>query len=293
MNNLKSKTEKKILITGATGKTGSRVLQRLTNLGVPALGVTQSSNPKFDWNKPDTWENALHNMQAVYISYYPDLAAPGAVKHIGKFTKLALKQGVQQLVLLSGRGEEEAQECEKIVMDAGMDWTIVRSSWFCQNFSEGNFLEPVLAGHVAVPAGKVREPFIDADDIADVAVAALTQEGHNQKIYEVTGPKLLTFKEAVEEIAKAVGKPIHFEQIPMKAYAAVLTEYGLPKDLVSLITYLFTEVLDGRNEKLSDGVQQALGRKPTDFAEFARKAVAQGAWAAMSHANVKTEKLAH
>ncbi len=278
MSNTKKQTEEKILIIGATGKTGSRVLQRLTQLGLPVLGVTRSSNPKFNWDDSTTWEGVLQNIKSVYISFYPDLAIPGTVKAITEFTKMAVKNGVQKLVLLSGRGEKEAQQCEKIVMNAGVDWTVVRASWFCQNFSEGNFLEPVRAGHVALPAGDVGEPFIDADDIADVAVAALTKEGHSRKLYEVTGPRLLTFKQAIHEIANATGKPILFEKVPMKAYASVLQEYGLPKDIIWLITYLFTEVLDGRNAKLADGVQQALGKKPTDFSEFIKKAIASGAW---------------
>ena len=278
MSNAKSKIEKKILIIGATGKTGSRVLQRLTQLGLPVQGVSRSSDPKFDWNDSTTWELALQNISSVYISFHPDLAVPGAGKAIKELTEIAVKNGVQKLVLLSGRGEEEAQLCEQVVMNAGVDWTIARASWFCQNFSEGSFLEAIQSGHVALPAGDVGEPFIDADDIADVAVAALTKEGHSRKLYEVTGPRLLTFEEAIKEIAKASGRPIKFERVPMEAYASVLTEYGLPKDIIWLITYLFTEVLDGRNAEVADGVQQALGRKPTDFSEYVKKAVATGVW---------------
>lgn len=149
---------------------------------------------------------------------------------------------------------------------------------FNQNFSEGNFLEPILAGHVALPVGKIGEPFVDADDIADVAVAALTEAGHNGQLYEVTGPRLLTFKEAVEEIALATRSPIQFEQVTMEEYAALLAEYALPKEIIWLVTYLFTEVLDGRNAYLSDGVERALGRKPTDFSEYIRKTLASGVW---------------
>lgn len=278
MSNTKSKTKKKILVIGATGKTGSRVLQRLTKLGWPVQAATPSSHPKFNWNDSSTWKPVLENINAVYVSFHPDLAMPGTVEIIESFTDVAVKSGVKQFVLLSGRGEEEAQACEKLIMNSGVDWTIVRASWFCQNFSEGNFLEPVLSGYVALPAGDVGEPFVDADDIADVAVAALTEDGHSKKLYEVTGPRLLTFKEAVQEITKATGRPIKFEQVPIKAYSSVLVEYGLPKELISLITYLFTEVLDGRNANLTDGVQQALGRKPTDFSEFVKKAAVAGVW---------------
>lgn len=271
-------TNKQILVIGASGKTGRRVLQRLNDRKVPALGVSFSSTPSFDWHNKATWEAVLNNISSVYISYYPDLAIPGAVDAVAQLSNLAVKKGVQKLVLLSGRGEAEAQQCEEVVMDAGVDWTIVRASWFCQNFSEGNFLEPILAGHVALPAGNVGEPFVDADDIADVAVAALTEEGHSKKIYEVTGPRLLTFEDAVSEIAKATGRDIKYEQVPMKAYADLLVEYQLPKDLIWLVTYLFTEVLDGRNESIADGVEQALGRKATDFSEYVKKTAATGVW---------------
>lgn len=278
MSSLKGITKNKILVLGATGKTGSRVLQRLIKLDWPVQSGSRSADPAFDWEDSTTWQQALQNIHSVYISFHPDLAVPGAVETIKKFVDTAVKSGVQKLVLLSGRGEVEAQHCEQVVMDSGIDWTIVRASWFCQNFSEGNFLDPLLAGHVTLPAGDVGEPFIDVDDLADVAVASLTEEGHNKKLYEVTGPRLLTFEEAVEEIAKATGKSIQYEQVSIKVYEETLTEYGLPKEFISFITYLFTEVLDGRNANLADGIQQALGRKPTDFSEFVRKAIAQGAW---------------
>jgi uncharacterized protein YbjT (DUF2867 family) len=278
MGNKISKTKKNILVLGANGKTGGRVIERLTKLKWPVLKGSRSGNPKFDWESNETWIPALQDVNAVYISFYPDLAIPGAVEKIRQFVDTAVEQGVQQLVLLSGRGEEEAQACEKVVMNSGVDWTIVRASWFNQNFSEGNFLEAILAGHVALPAGDVGEPFVDADDIADVAVAALTEEGHNKEIYEVTGPRLLTFKEAIREIADATGKNIQYEQVTMEEYAAVLKEYELPSDLIWLVTYLFTEVLDGRNANLTDGVERALGRKPTDFSEFIKMALASGIW---------------
>jgi uncharacterized protein YbjT (DUF2867 family) len=180
--------------------------------------------------------------------------------------------------LLSGRGEEAAQRGERIVQDAGADWTILRCSWFDQNFSEDYLLEPVLSGEVALPADAMVEPFVDADDIADVAVAALTEDGHAGQLYELTGPRLLTFPEAVAEIAKASGREVRYVPVPIDVYAATLPEYGLPPQVVSLLTYLFTEVLDGRNASLTDGVQRALGRQPRDFSEYARDAAAAGAW---------------
>ena len=190
----------------------------------------------------------------------------------------AVEHGVRRLVLLSGRGEEEAQRCELIIQLPDIKWTVVRAGWFCQNFSEGPFLEMVLAGEIALPAGDVQEPFVDADDIADVAVAALTEDGHAGQVYELTGPRLLTFAEAVDEIARATGRAIRYVQIPPEAFAAGVAEAGLPEDIAWLLEYLFATVLDGRNEHLVDGVRRALGREPGDFAEYARRTAAAGVW---------------
>jgi len=276
---IKSEKEKyPVLVIGGNGKTGRKVVKRLEAMGWPVKNASRSGEIHFDWHDTRSWAGALQGMQSVYITYQPDLAVAGATEAISSLAEVAVAAGVKKLVLLSGRGEQEAQECETIVMNTGLDWTIVRASWFCQNFSEGNFLEPIQAGHVALPAGDIGEPFVDADDIADVAVAALTEAGHGKKVYEVTGPRLLTFKEAIAEIAKATGRDIKYEQVPAKAYTDLLSEYGLPKDLIWLVNYLFTEVMDGRNESIADGVQQALGRKATDFSEFVKKAAATGVW---------------
>ena len=131
---------------------------------------------------------------------------------------------MRRQVLLSGRGEEGALLGEQAVRDSGSDWTILRSTWFSQNFSEGFFLEQVLSGEVALPAGSVKEPFVDADDIADVAVAALTEDGHVGQLYELTGPRLLSFAEAVEEIGKAAGRRIRYVQVSMEQYASLLAK---------------------------------------------------------------------
>lgn len=213
------------------------------------------------------------------MTYYPDLAVPAAPPAIQAFSDLAAKSGVQRLVLLSGRGEEEAQRCEQIVQNAGTDWTILRASWFSQNFSEGPFQELVRSGVVALPAGPVGEPFIDAEDIADVAVAALIEDGHAGQLYELTGPRLLTFTEAVEVIAQASDRQVQYQQISPEIFAAALAEQSVPADAVSLLTYLFTTVLDGRNAHLTDGVQRALGRQPRDFSDYARLTAATGVWA--------------
>ena len=182
-------------------------------------------------------------------------------------------------MLLSGRGEPEAQRSEDVLKASGADWTILRCSWFAQNFSEGILLDALLAGEVALPVGNVGEPYVDVDDIADAAVAALTRPGHSGKLYELTGPRLLTFAEAVAEIAQASGRDVRYVQIPVADFAAALAGFGLPYDQQAMIVELFTEVLDGRNQYVSDGVEQALGRKARDFSDYVRDTATSGLWA--------------
>jgi uncharacterized protein YbjT (DUF2867 family) len=266
------------LVLGGTGKTGRRVAERLAARGLPVRIGSRSGEPAFDWENETTWVTALRGVESVCVTYQPDLAVPGAVGKVQAFIDRAVAGGVRRLVLLSGRGEEEAQQAEQVVMASSVDWTILRSSWFSQNFSESYLLDPILAGEVVLPAGDVGEPFIDADDIADVAVAALTEDGHTGQLYELTGPRLLTFAQAVAEIARATDREIRYVQVSAEAYASALEAEGVPADYVWLVTYLFTTVLDGRNAHLTDGVRRALGREPRDFADYVRETAATGVW---------------
>jgi uncharacterized protein YbjT (DUF2867 family) len=265
------------LVLGGTGTTGRRVLERLVARGVPARAGCRSSLPRFDWDDRSTWQPALRDVHAVYV-VYPDLAFPGAADAVSEFAELAVARGARRLVLLSRRGEEAAALGERALRGSGADWTILRASWLSQGFSEGWLLEPVLGGVVALPARQVGEPFVDAGDVADVAVAALTGDGHGGRVYELTGPRLLTFAEAVEEIAEATGREIRYQRVSMPDYTAVLAEQQVPLVSASLLRYLFSEVLDGRNAHLADGVRRALGREARDFSEYAREAAATGAW---------------
>lgn len=271
-------TNNTTLVIGGTGKTGQRVVTRLQAAGLPVRIGSRSATPAFDWNNDSTWDAALAGVSAVYITYAPDLAMPGATDAIQGLVDLARQKGVRRLVLLSGRGEEEAQACEAIVQASGLEWTIVRASWFQQNFSEGAFVDMVLAGTITLPAGDVPEPFVDVDDIADVAFAALTEDGHDGEIYEVTGPRLMTFDDIAEDLTRATGRQISFKRVPHDAFVNGVAESGAPKDVVWMLDYLFATVLDGRNAHLTDGVQRALGRAPRDFADYARSVAASGVW---------------
>jgi uncharacterized protein YbjT (DUF2867 family) len=270
--------QQNILVLGGTGKTGRRIVERLSARGVPTRVGSRSAEPPFDWEDRTTWWQALDGVTAVYVSYFPDIAVEGAADTVGAFARLALTAGVRRLVLLSGRGEEEAERAERLVLDSGADVTILRSTWFSQNFDEGYFVEGVRDGVLALPAGDTPEPFVDADDVADAAVAAFTEPGHEGKLYELTGPRLLTFAEAVQEIAAATGRAVGYRPISIDEFSAALAEQGVPDEIVSLLAFLFTEVLDGRNAHLTDGVQQALGRPPRDFGDYARATAATGVW---------------
>jgi uncharacterized protein YbjT (DUF2867 family) len=268
------------LVIGGTGKTGRRVAERLNAMGRRTRIGSRSGDPAFDWHDRAGWSATLADVTAVYITFAPDLAVPGSTEAIEAFSKRAVESGVQRLVLLSGRGEAEAQACERIVQEAGVVWTIVRAGWFSQNFSEGAFLGMVRDGTITLPARDIPEPFIDVDDIADVAVAALTQDGHEYEIYEVTGPRLLTFTDAAEEISQAIGREVEFVQISQAAFNQAIRESGAPNEYAWLLNYLFETVLDGRNAYVCDGVQRALGRPPKDFSDFTREIAESGAWGA-------------
>lgn len=269
----------KILVLGGNGKTGRRVVQLLEKQENVSIRIgSRSASIPFDWEKPETWANVVKDIDSIYITFQPDLAVPYAPEIIQNFTDLATQSGVEKIVLLSGRGEKEAQVCEEIVKTKAKNWTIVRASWFNQNFSESIFLEPILAGFVALPRAEVLEPFTDADDIAEVVTEALLNEKHNGKTYELTGPRLLTFKEAVNEIAEISGKNITFQSLELKEYISMLREYQVPEDEIWLINYLFTEVLDGRNSSITNDIEKILGRKATDFSDYVQKTAQTGIW---------------
>ncbi len=268
---------KPILVLGASGKTGRRVTERLTAAGRPVRAASRSGETRFDWEDEATWAPALAGVDAVYITYYPDLAFPGAADTGGAFADLPVANGVKRLVLLSGRGEEAARQAELRVEKSGADWTLVRCAFFNQNFSEA-FADAVRYGMLALPGGATAEPFLDADDIADVVVAALTDNRHIAQLYELTGPRLLTFTEAAAELSAAIGREVQYLPVTPEEYASELVTYGLSEEEAVGIAELFAEVLDGRNSHLTDGVQRALGRPPRDFADYARDTAATGVW---------------
>lgn len=270
--------DKPILIIGGTGKTGKRIVKQLKEHGIPVRVGSRNGNPAFDWEDKTTWETALRGTKSAYISYYPDLAVPSAANDIAEFAAIAKNAGVTRLVLLSGRGEEGAQNAEERLKNSSIEWTIIRSSWFSQNFSEGFLAEQINAGEVSLPVGDVKEPFIDIEDIADVAFAALTEKGHEGKLYEVTGSSGLSFQEATIKIAEVLGKEIKYNHISIEEFEEALKNNQTPKIYIDFLIELFTQVFDGRNTELKEGIQKALGRDPRSFDEYVNKTVESGVW---------------
>ena len=265
------------LVLGGTGKTGRRLVERLTRRHIPVRIGSRSAGLPFDWDQPSTWGPVFRDVEAAY-TYVPDLVVADPTDAIAGVVETALAAGTRRLVLLSGRGEAKAEACEKILMSSGADWTILRVSFFNQNFSEGYLLDPIRAGEVRLPAGDVGEPFSDTDDIADVAARVLADDGHVGAIYELTGPRALTFAEATAAIAEATGRDIAYTRIPSEDFAAGLAAGGVPQVIIDFLVDLFGTVLDGRNAEVGDGVERVLGRPARDFADYARVTAATGVW---------------
>lgn len=265
------------LVLGGTGKTGRRVAQRLANLGTDVRIGSRAGSPPFGWDAPSTWEPAVSGVDAVYVTYQPDLAFPGAAERIATFSKLAVASGTRRLVLLSGRGEEETWPSEEAVRSSGASWTILRCNWFAQNFSESFLLPGVLSGVLALPSPDVPEPFIDVDDIAAAAVAALTTNDHAGRVYELSGPRAVTFAEALAEISAATGREVRFQPVSVDEYAAAAVEFVGPEAAPS-VAALFAKVLDGRNSAVTPDLARILGRPGRDFREVVRESAASGAW---------------
>ncbi len=268
-----------ILVIGGTGKTGRRVAENLKQLGHNVRVVGRNTNPVFDWEDPNTYDDALKDMDRAYIVYYPDLAVPGARDAITTLTKKALEAELEKVVLLSGKGETEAEACEEIVANSGLNYTLVRASWFNQNFSEGAFLEFILDGTVALPMAEAEIPFVDVNDIADVVSKVLIDDSYNGQTITVTGPEKRTFKEVVAIMSEASSMPIQFIPISIEEFKEGMRKAGLPDSYVWLFGYLFQEVLGNPdNQDISNDVIKVLGRPAKDFETFASETAATGIW---------------
>ncbi|MFD9909785.1 NAD(P)H-binding protein [Streptomyces sp. NPDC059063] len=268
------------LVLGATGKTGRRIVPRLRAAGHTVRAASRSGETRFDWSDRTTWAPALSGVTALY------LVTPAEPDPVTDFVAQAAAAGVRRFVVLSGRGADVYGEsflpamarAERAVKEAGVDWTVIRPNNFAQNFDEDLFHAPLIAGRLALPVGTAPEPFIDVDDIADVAVALLTQDGHTHRVYELSGPRALSYGDAVAEIAAASGREMRFDALTPEQYVAELTAEGVPTAVAQELSAIFTFASEGHLSPLTTGVHDVLGRAPKDFSEYVKSAMANGAW---------------
>ncbi|MFF7378057.1 NmrA family transcriptional regulator [Streptomyces massasporeus] len=269
-----------VVVTGASGRTGSRVARAAEAAGLSVRAASRATG--FDWWDRSTWADTLRGADAAYLAHPSDVGAPGAGEAVGALAREAVGLGVRRLVLLSARGEDQALPTEEALHASGADWTVVRAAWFAQNFSEGPLVAELReSGELVFPADEVREPFLDVRDIADVVVAALTSgDRYVGRTLTLSGARLLTFGEAVAEIAGATGRPLTYRAVSTRDYGEALVGFGVPPEEVAGMTAIFDTLLDGRNAHLSDGVREVLGRAPRDFGDFVREEAAAGTWKA-------------
>lgn len=247
-----------VLVLGASGKTGRRVATALAEAGAVVRPVSRRAEVRFDWDDPRTWPAALDGTRAAYV------VAPETPADIDRFLADAHDAGVERLVLLSARHPEQGGDglvpaVETAVVEGPIPATVLQPSWFTQNFTEGMFVDELAGGVLRLPVGDGREPFIDTADIAEVAATALTHDGHDGATYELSGPELLTFGEAVERIASATGRDLRFEPVELDAWTSSVSSF-LPEPVVELLANLFTAIRTGANDHLSPGVEGLLGR---------------------------------
>ncbi|QYG95159.1 NAD(P)H-binding protein [Iamia sp. SCSIO 61187] len=257
------------LVLGATGKTGRRVAARLEEGGHAVRRASRRSPTRFDWEDPTTWAPALDGAGAVYV-IPPE--HPGT--DIVPFVEAIERSSVSRTVLLSARGPEQSGDghlpgVEAAIRASATPWTILQPAWFAQNFDDGEFAADIEAGELRLPVGEGREPFIDADDIAAVAVAALTEPGHEGRTYPLSGPETLTFAEAVATVATASGRELRFVAADPDEWVADQRSHGVPEPIVQILSNLFTAIRTGVNDHVSTGMQDVLGRPPTSLATWA------------------------
>ncbi|MBG0819416.1 NAD(P)H-binding protein [Planomonospora sp. ID91781] len=269
-----------ILVLGGTGKTGRRVVRRLREAGVAVRAASRSGEVRFDWFEPDSWAAALEGASAVY------LVAPEDPAPVHDFVKRAVDAGVRRFVALSGRGIEHVTgdfgqgmvAAEQAVRGSGVEWTVIQPNNFDQNFDEDLWLEPLRAGRLALPIGDVPEPFVDVEDVAEVAAVLLTEDGHAGRVYELSGPRGLTFAEAAETIGRAAGRTIEYVELTPEEYHRELLGQGYPEAAVRMLGALFEVHRGGHLAGVADGVRQVLGREPASFEDYAARTAAAGAW---------------
>lgn len=269
------------LVLGATGKTGARVAQKLSERGLSVrTAARHGADVRFDWDDPSTFAHALHGVQGVYlVSPVMRVDFAGVVR---QFLDEAERAGVRHVSFLSAYGMEHAPAevaLRAVELDlasrTSLTHAILRPAWFMQNFSE-TFLKPVN-DEIVVPCGIGAEAFVSAEDIAAVAAATLCQPArHAGRAYAPTGPEALTFEEAAARISAATGRRITYRDIDRDTWIQAMTQAGVPAEYGAVLRMLTETVASGRGSVPNDDVLTATGAAPMRFEDFAAQTTA--AW---------------
>lgn len=269
-----------ILITTPNGKVGSEVTEQLLEQGHPVrLGAhtvekAQAAFPQaevapFDFTDEDKARAALVGVEALYLASPGDSRAE-PVKRVIDFAKEA---GVKRVVRLSAIGVEASdnplREVEKYLEASGLQYTLLRPSWFMQNYSTTNAESIRTQGAFYEPSGDAKTGFIDARDIAAVAVKALTEDGHHAQAYALTGGHAYDRYEVAAAISQATGKAVRYQEVFEVQFQKGLTSAGVPEGYVALMTGLYQAVRAGHSAAVTDTVEQVTGRAPITLEQFA------------------------
>ncbi|MFI8873602.1 NmrA family NAD(P)-binding protein [Streptomyces sp. NPDC055243] len=277
----------RFLITGGTGTTGSRVATALAAEGMsvrvgsrtPAPGTGQV---RFDWNDPTTHGPALTGTDGVYL--VPPIGDAEPARPMVPFLERALDAGVRRFVLLSSsaiaEGDPGAGEVHRAMRQLAPEWAVLRPSWFMQNFVTPGHLhvESIRATDEIVTAtGEGRVGFVDAGDIAAVAVRALTDERPHNAAHLITGPQALGYADVAEAVSKVSGREIRHRSVPAADFRERLVASGMPEAFARALAAMDEGIAHGSEDRVDPAVERITGRPARGFADFAAENAA--AWA--------------
>ncbi|BCP53967.1 oxidoreductase [Kaistia sp. 32K] len=268
-----------ILLTGGTGKTGRRIAPRLAEAGHDVrLASRRGADARalrgirFDWNDPSTFDAALANREAVYLVAPTD--APESLRAMQPFLDRALAIGIRRYVLLSASSLPKRGPMMGAVHayleEHAPEWAVLRPTWFMQNFSEQQHL-PTIRDERAIfsATGEGRVPFIDVEDIAAVAVEALTRDVSFNRDLVLTGPRALSYGDVAEIVGAAIGAGVRHVNLSEGALVERFGAAGMHPDYAAILAGMDIWIASGAEDRLSPDVEAVTGRPPNDFVAYA------------------------
>ncbi len=280
-------TNDTVLVLGATGKTGRRLAEQLRAAGAPVrTAARKGADVRFDWDDAGTHDAALAGVRAVYL--VPPALRLDHAPTVAAFLDRAEAAGVQHVTVLSARGvdlapPEAAMRAVELDVQArtALTSSILRPSWFMQNFDE-SFFQPTIAaaGVLPVPTGDGPEAFVHVHDIAAVAAATLLDPAaHAGRDYAPTGPQALSFGQVAERIGATIGRPVRHVDVPREAWIAEAVAGGLPADYADLLAGLFDIIKAGHGAVPNDDVLRVTGQPARSLEDYLAEPGVAAAWA--------------